>query len=244
MGCDIHDYCEVKFSIGWEMLDSVFDNLYYKNGKCEHPYGRRNYSLFGMLADVRSEIIPPLSQPKGVPSDASKEYLNIVDHWNGDGHSHSYFTLQELLDYQFYNETVKMNVCVSSDEYKVFKKDGKPTSWCGGASGYNVVNITNNEMDEYLSNSNEFIKENAGKFLHDLERSFRLYSGSPAHKHILENIAAYKKNIMPQLSFYTNITWGQSVKDCIGKDWFSTLEKLKTLAPDFNRIRMVFFFDN
>lgn len=65
-------------------------------------YRGRNYSLFSRLADVRSYGDgTAISEPRGVPDDASDAYLYIVEQWKGDGHSHSYFTLTELLEHDW-----------------------------------------------------------------------------------------------------------------------------------------------
>lgn len=57
--------------------------------------GGRNYWLFNLLADVRygPDWLKPLDSPRGVPDDASYAYRQLVEDWDGDGHSHSYFTL-------------------------------------------------------------------------------------------------------------------------------------------------------
>lgn len=70
-------------------------------------YRGRNYYLFSVLAGVRDYGDTPrrLSDPRGVPDDASDGYKTIVEQMGSDGHSHSYFTLEELLN-------------VNWDEYK------------------------------------------------------------------------------------------------------------------------------
>ena len=62
-------------------------------------YTGRNYWLFYLLADVRygPDWCEP-HEPRGVPADASYAYKKILERWEGDGHSHSYFTLKELLE--------------------------------------------------------------------------------------------------------------------------------------------------
>jgi len=70
---------------------SVPYNLEYYNG--------RNYYLFAILADVRNDgDVEPINYPKGIPDDASTGYLYKCDQWDSDAHSHSYFTLDELLN--------------------------------------------------------------------------------------------------------------------------------------------------
>jgi hypothetical protein len=78
----------------WELEDGnwhVDYNLEYYNG--------RNYYLFSILADVRNGSgIEPINYPKGIPDDASTGYLSKCDQWASEAHSHSYFTLEELLN--------------------------------------------------------------------------------------------------------------------------------------------------
>jgi len=47
---------------------------------------------------VRNGQVDPISYPRGVPKGASSGYLYSVNLWDSDGHSHSYFSLKELLD--------------------------------------------------------------------------------------------------------------------------------------------------
>jgi hypothetical protein len=62
-------------------------------------YGERNYQMFALLADVRNGgLIDPISEPRGIPDDASAGYLYKARQWDMDGHSHTYYTLQELLE--------------------------------------------------------------------------------------------------------------------------------------------------
>lgn len=62
-------------------------------------YNGRNYYLFSILADVRNGgSVEPIDGDRGIPDDASSGYLYKCNQWNGDAHSHSYFTLEELLN--------------------------------------------------------------------------------------------------------------------------------------------------
>ncbi len=84
----------------WEKDDGRWDVPYD-----EELYGSRNYSLFSILADVRGNEIP-LDDPRGIPDDASYGYKYMCAAWGSDAHSHSYFTLEELLnvDWSKYDE--------------------------------------------------------------------------------------------------------------------------------------------
>ena len=81
------DYAYTK-----DMIKSPFTN---------QPYGGRCYSLFGILAGVRNTsntMIGGEFNLKGVPDDASPSVKEMSDEYDIDGHSHNYFTVQELLD--------------------------------------------------------------------------------------------------------------------------------------------------
>jgi len=95
-------------------------------------YDNRNYYLYSILADVRNyglDRIEPICEPRGVPEDASDGYRYVVDRWDGDGHSHSYFTLEELknVNWSEYNkewiqdflETIQKMKQVDTDPKKV-----------------------------------------------------------------------------------------------------------------------------
>ena len=85
----------------WEAEDYGDGYIHWSN----YPsclYRGRNYHLFSILADVRSYGEGnAITEPRGVPDDASDAYLYIVEQWKGDGHSHSYFTLTELLEHDW-----------------------------------------------------------------------------------------------------------------------------------------------
>lgn len=60
------------------------------------PQETRNYTLFGYLAKVRRSYNSSL-EPRGVPKDISENLEREVDSWFGDGHNHSWLTLEEAL---------------------------------------------------------------------------------------------------------------------------------------------------
>ena len=82
----------------WEQGEYEGGKPYWRIDK--ELYSGRNYWLFNLLADVRygPDWLKPLDSPRGVPADASYAYRQVVKDWDCDGHSHSYFTLTELLE--------------------------------------------------------------------------------------------------------------------------------------------------
>jgi hypothetical protein len=120
MGCDIHIYCERYDGGRWVHCDTG-DDL----------YDGRNYTLFAALADVRNRTgdaysfaggvscdggdpIPVIQPPKGIPDDVCQEIREHID--GGGEHSHSYYTLQELLDFDWHGTEIVNRGVVSSDE--------------------------------------------------------------------------------------------------------------------------------
>lgn len=87
MGADIHMYLE-KVSIAKRRDEVISSLLGVKEADIKANqeliesdiFGIRSYTLFGKLANVRTrEGIIPLDKPRGIPNDASKDYLEEVD---------------------------------------------------------------------------------------------------------------------------------------------------------------------
>lgn len=187
MGCDIHFYVEVKEDGEWKNYNwredcweldengkpvvlSYSDGATYQKTDYDklfsHPlYVDRNYSVFSILANVRNgygfagcdtgDGFVPIDRPRGLPKDVSRE----VKRESYYGHSHSYLTIQELLDYNW-DRTTKCRGVLGVEEYKVFQKEGKPQSWSGGVGGEMVKHISNEEMEERILR-NDFDEEHS-----------------------------------------------------------------------------------
>ena len=84
MGCDIHLHQEVKINGVW------------------HHYAKlspdRNYEIFAKLADVRNDDhkVDPISQPRGLPADATGLTKFDSNRDGEDGHSHSWIGAEEV----------------------------------------------------------------------------------------------------------------------------------------------------
>lgn len=146
MGCDIHLYTESKRTVNgvekWVNCDYWKKNPYHgldnyeKEYDLVSAYSNRNYTLFGILAGVRNgygNIV--ISEPKGLPEDVSEEVKKEFDRWGSDGHSHSYFTLEELKDHYALVPPAKISGYVSKDDAKLLDEEGvKPSQWCQSVS--------------------------------------------------------------------------------------------------------------
>jgi len=155
MGCDIHLYVEKLVNGKWEIqrgfVSSMYeaDSEFFSTAKFRNavtPYDNRNYQLFGALAGVREDNIKPIAEPRGLPDDASPEVAAEAKDYGIDGHTHSWLTLKEILDFDWSQIVVREGI-VSRHEYQRLKKSGRPKIWCGGTS---AKVITNAEMEAVI----------------------------------------------------------------------------------------------
>jgi len=231
MGCDIHLYVEqLEAEPGkdprWVFLPEPEIEM-YRNAAGEPAmtnswYWGRNYTLFGWLADVRNELgygtshVKPLDKPRGVPADASKEYREIVDSWDMDGHSRSHFTLRELLGADL-EVPVSHRGWVTATEYQRFREFGAPMSWSGRVGGGGIVHVSNSEMDRLID---------SGEVKVDLTATPDfLFSDGGRH--------------------YTEIRWTSRLSESLSGEWAGLMDKLSKITRDDGQdVRVVFFFDN
>lgn len=103
VGCDIHLYEEqyCKKEKKWKAVKAhtfvIEEDDFFEGNipQMDPTYQGRDYDLFGVLAGVRREFSYSF-EPRGLPEDVSQEVETISKHWDGDGHSHSWLTLEEL----------------------------------------------------------------------------------------------------------------------------------------------------
>ena len=93
MGCDIHLFSEIKDGGKWHCIDGFIDQRGYIE-TISFLDDSRNYRLFAILAGVRSSSgVTPIVLPRGLPNDCSKEAMRASTEFAGDGHSHSWLSL-------------------------------------------------------------------------------------------------------------------------------------------------------
>ena len=146
MGCDIHIHVEYKRTVcgekKWWCGDYFKINRYYGTDEYEPEYNLvglcdgRNYSRFAVLANVRNYgDTEYIDEPRGLPDDVTAEVLKDSDNWGIDGHSHSYFTLKELIDYQENIQPLKHRGMISPEAQWYLDNQGiLPDSWCQGTN--------------------------------------------------------------------------------------------------------------
>lgn len=151
MGCDIHMHVEQKTNNHWEHVDS-------------NAYDGRNYNLFAILANVRNgngfagiktgEGFNPIAMPKGLPSDVSAAVQSESDSWDCDGHSHSWLTLEEILNFDWTQKT-QLQGWVDAKTFKqwdgYWREQGEsPRGYSGDVGGGLVQKISEEKMRELL----------------------------------------------------------------------------------------------
>lgn len=77
------------------------EDVFYKD-RWKHPlYLGRNYGMFAILAGVRNyDNYPVIVDPRGIPVNPSPEYTQMCAGDELDGHTHSWVTLTELLNFK------------------------------------------------------------------------------------------------------------------------------------------------
>ncbi len=241
MGTDIHFYTEVKDGDKWVTANKWTDK--YNDGElyADEMYDGRNYSLFGMLADVRNgsgfagcdlgDGFIPIAEPRGIPGDASAE---VKAEWErGGDHTPTHLTLSELLKYNWCM-TTKQRGTLSIEEYIKYiyswkyrhDEDKCPDSYSGGCSGGNVVHMDREKIDNIISAIDV-------KDIRHHEKA----------DHVIKEI---QKGLPKGKSIYLRIEWEAPYYLAAGDFLNRTLPKLLTLSksPTFDDVRVVFWFDN
>lgn len=105
MGCDIHCYVEEKVDGVWVNTQPMVDSEVWDSEAEEYLAGPkepnqthiwRDYCLFGAIASVRREYDGLSLEPRGIPDDVSAEIKQAHANEEGDAHSASHATMEEL----------------------------------------------------------------------------------------------------------------------------------------------------
>lgn len=169
MGCDIHCFVETwdKRKKKWKKVtgfindyydpsDSYFSSKEFKNS--DNILMNRNYWEFAILANVKngsdfegpdiSNRIEPISYPKGIPDDISEEVKKEIDEFGSEGHSHSYLTAKEIMEYDKSNFITDKGF-ISCKQYKEFLNGILPTTWREYIGGVKIKVVSNDECVKF-----------------------------------------------------------------------------------------------
>ncbi len=151
MGCDIHIWAEYTPDWSHAPAGSTALSTAATTWKCVVGAlpDDRSYHAFALLAGVRNRSdLTPIAEPRGVPPDASPEYLEAVEQYGEDGHSHSWLTLAEL-DAWDYSQPVTHNGIITLAQYLTFRRTGTsaPDGWCNGVGGAGIAVLSTETAD-------------------------------------------------------------------------------------------------
>lgn len=206
-------------------------------------YSGRNYDLFAILANVRNgfgfagiptgEGFVPIDMPRGLPEDVSAIVKAISDAWDCDGHSHSFLTLRELLDYDWEGQSTVTYGTVGEKEYEGYKENGMPPSWCGAMMGRNILNVDHETMDKIISGEMEREKVMVGE--EEMEASY--VTKVKWNVTYADSCRWFLNNTIPKLKAMCE-EFAEKDEDGRPKN------RQGIIAETADDLRLVFFFDN
>ena len=102
--------------------------------------------MFGILAGVRSDLAPPIEDPRGMPDDVSEDIKIFYSDY--EGCTTSYYLISELLEAQHHLFT--MTGFFDLKDYIQMKETGKAEQWFSKYAIFGHEVISNEEMDRYV----------------------------------------------------------------------------------------------
>lgn len=203
----------------------------------EHPSTSRNYDWFAILADVRNgrgfagvptgDGFAIISEPKGVPDDATEEWLENVDQWDSDMHSHSYLTLEDFDSFDWNQTTNKYGV-ISMKEYKELRGTNKtPDSWSGSISGPKMITVNEDAAEKLLAGETVAVEE---------EDFFARMRGEKPKVHLVSLESDYTINVAYK--------WTVLYSEWFDNKIAGVIEPMRKLRQEYEDVRYVFGFDN
>lgn len=239
MGCDIHVWMEVRDrpDQDWRKIPEIFKT--WNDQPTDEPFGDRNYRFFSVLADVRngrgfagvetgSYIEPLPDAPRGLPEDVTPEGKKLSDEYGVDGHSQSWCTLRELIDYNW-SAPYSFTGVVTAEQYEALQGGEEPTSWSGGTSGPGIVTISEAQYADF-------------KRIGVLPKIVEI---SAFPRHFPDRVEFEGGVPGPDTRIYVQARWPSKggVEHAVGEELVAKIRKWgECWDPD--NTRFVFFFDN
>ena len=254
MGCDIHCYVETLRSGSWHAEGDWICEYPDEDAVPDVPYKQRfsdrNYNAFAILADVRNgrgtagcdtgDGFNPICEPRGLPSDVTGEVKAVSDRWGIDGHSHSFFRLAELLEFDWTQTTKLRGLAMLSDYYgwaRYGRDQGQaPREYCGGVYGPGIKIVSAEEADNIVAACRQRIEA--------LNETQRPWEHEGALREELEQMDEWNDDIRSR--YYVRCEWTQPYYRCAGNFTGEFIYELMALSqqPGVEDVRIVFWFDN
>jgi hypothetical protein len=210
----------------WQMEE--FDN---------HPPTSRNYDWFAILADVRNgrgfagvstgDGFDIISEPKGVPDDATEEWWDEVNRWRGDMHSHSHLSLEDFDSFNWLQITRKCGVIPLNEYKELAGTNGTPSGWSGSISGPNIVTVDEESADKILAGETVVV---------ELYDPFARIHGRKPNTEIVSLETGH--------SIHVIYTWAVLYSEWFENSIKNVIEPMRKLKEEYEDVRYVFGFDN
>lgn len=257
-----YSYVKDEFIPGkWKAVkDQLFPYPYFRESepisprnvpRTKRPYDRRNYAIFSLFADVRNsrtstsiwsrdyeerDSITPIDLPRGIPEDASKSWLKECKRWGEDFHSHTWFTVQELVDAErdgAFDQSVISRGYVSLRDYLAHKNEGKEIeNWASMVGGGGVRTMHEAEwiaLDP--AEKDRLIEESKG----ETEWFSNTYIRYEWNVNIRSWVNDFVETSLPLLVGMAPMQYSDTERTPSGA---------RKSTPNLNAIRMVMAFDN
>lgn len=234
MGCDSHPIIEVRRRNGkWGLIDSKHkyyklldkEGATYEDVEAAKPsfirvLGNRNYTLFAILAGVRNySSIKPWFEERGFPEDVCKATVKEIPD-DSDYHSHTYFTVQELIDAPWKKVGSKATeIILYADQYQHWKEKGELPE----------------EFDHLPYESDDFTREVS-------ENEMTLLLMAEGAKKLARKGRRQGRRFSTRYGPYVKVTVPLTYKQLV-PELFNCIDDLKKLG-DPESVRVVIAFDN
>lgn len=247
MGCDAHPCIEIKGRNGrWGLKDSkdrywkliernetTYEDLRKIRPSYMNVLGDRNYVLFAVIADVRNHNITPLPfAGRGVPKDVAKATLKDIptgdedDGWS-DYHSHTWFTVQELLDTDWDQVAAHDEMALFADDFVEWKDGGHPS---------------NLDKAQYVRYRAQWHKGVGNYHRQVTEEEMTLLLLTEPVKKLVRRRKSRHGNVREKLGPYVNALLPRTYRDLV-PGLIEVIPDLQRLGPP-DRVRVVIAFDN
>ena len=234
MGTDIHCHLERRTAAGqpWERVAdaAVVDD--------------RNYNLFAMMADVRNghgfagvrtgEGFAPIARPRGLPDDCCLDVMMAAERWAGNGHSHSWLTIAEIMSYDW-SQTTTLTGIVDLPQLARWKLLGAPEMWSGSISGPGIGVIDQQRAVQYVDEALSIVEHDWWAVFHlDNARTDRADASEIAR------LVSHRCGVeRPRFQ----VSWQHAYHECAG-ELLSRVVPLSWRHGLPENVRLVFWFDS
>jgi hypothetical protein len=187
----------------------------------------RNYYLFGVLAGVRWRGVTPLFDHRGVPDDVSKATMKDIP-FDSDYHSHTYFTVQELLDTDWDKAAAHQEMALFADQFAEWKDTGRPPAGL--------------EKAQYLSTRGMWHKGNETFHRKVTEEEMMLLLLTDKTERLVKKLKPRIGGEKYRVGPYVVVELPRTYRDLV-PEFVSVIPDLQALGPP-DRVRVIIAYDN